>query len=362
MSRVTVRLGAGRDYNVLVGRGMLEVLPKVIQTLEPSRVMVIADTRLASVASRAVEELRLAGWNVASVLMRAGDRAKDLRHLSPLYGALIEHRMDRKSVVVALGGGVVGDVAGFVAGTYLRGIRWVGVPSTLVAQVDASIGGKTAVNHSRGKNLIGVFHQPAAVVCDTALLATLGARDRVSGFAEMVKIGLAFDAAYFRRLVVGARSVLALEPKALHDALTTALRWKARSVEKDERDTKGLRAKLNFGHTIGHALEVVTRYRFRHGEALVVGMRVAAAVSVVRGLLSQGEYGEIDSFLRTLKIPAVPLGLTLRELMPVLERDKKAECGKVRFVLLRGVGVGAGDDGVTQEQLEQAFRMVGLEA
>ncbi|MBI5531121.1 MAG: 3-dehydroquinate synthase [Deltaproteobacteria bacterium] len=359
MRRVIVRLGRQRSYAVTVGRGALASLVAALAPMEPSRIMLIADARLEHKAEQLARQVRRAGWKTREVSITAGDRAKDLHRAYALYSELIAHEMDRSSVILALGGGVVGDLAGFVAGTYLRGIRWVGLPSTLIAQVDSSVGGKTGVNHALGKNLIGVFHQPSAVLCDTDLLGTLDRRDRVSGFAEMVKVGLACDGAYFRSLVQNAEAVMALESDALTSAIARGVQLKARVVAKDERETTGERAILNFGHTVGHALEAVSRFRLRHGEALVVGMRVAAALSVVRGCLKQSAFEEIDRFLQTLRVDA---RATPSQLMPYIRRDKKSERGRVRFVLLSDIGSAVRDDGVTRSDLAEAFRKLGMKA
>jgi 3-dehydroquinate synthase len=305
-------------------------------------------------------ELRREGWKVQTVPVVAGDQAKDYRRAMSLTTRLVESRLDRQSVVLALGGGVIGDLAGFVAGTYLRGVRWVGLPSTLLAQVDSSIGGKTGVNHPLGKNLIGVFHQPSMVICDTALLGTLDMRDRVSGFAEMVKYGLIYDRRYFHQLVRHWRDVVGLDSTVLTAAIVRAARFKASVVAKDERETAGLRVCLNFGHTVGHAIEAATRYRYRHGEALVVGMRVAAALSFVRGHLPAQEADEIDRFLKILPVPRIGSGVDLGQLFPYVQRDKKGRRGKVAFVLLQSIGETVLDDGVTRAHLAAAFRKVGI--
>jgi 3-dehydroquinate synthase len=291
----------------------------------------------------------------------ATEAFKDFSKIYPLYGELLKFRADRHTVLFALGGGVIGDAAGFLAGTYMRGMRWVGLPTTLLAQVDSSIGGKTGVNHAAGKNLIGAFHQPSFVACDLDFLKTLPERERVSGLGEMIKYGLIYDAPFYAWLEKNWEGIVSGETRSLEEAVARCARWKARAVARDERDVSGVREVLNFGHTVGHALEGATRYQtFRHGEAIILGMRAATRISVDRGHLKPAAGARIDSFLCSLPVPRVPSRILPEQLLGYVRKDKKAKAGKVRFVLLKSIGKTLLDRGVTDDQILEACRLICL--
>lgn len=356
MQKIRLKLKAAdksrnRSYDIFVGFGLLDEMPKLISSLQTKRAFIVADARLSGLRGRLERALRKCGCEVASVSLKAAESSKDYRRLFPLYARMIEAKMDRHSVLFALGGGVIGDLSGFLAGTYLRGIRWVGVPTTLLAQVDSSVGGKTGVNHPLGKNLIGVFHQPSLVICDTKLLGTLSVRDRISGFGEMLKYGLAFDPTFFEFLSRNWKAILQLEARPLEKAISRSIAWKAEVVSADELERLGLRQTLNFGHTLGHAFESATDYRyFRHGEAVLLGMRLATALSVERGYLAENKFETIEAFLGQLPQPHVPK-LSLKTLLDFTKRDKKAKEGKVSFVLLKGIGRTVPDSEVQSRDL-----------
>jgi 3-dehydroquinate synthase len=361
METVVVTPGGSdkRAYSVHVGAGLVEKTSEWASSVEASQAFIIADARLAKNAQKLSQALTKAKWKVDRALVKVSESAKDYRKIFPLYTKLIEKNMDRHSVLFALGGGVIGDLTGFIAGSYLRGMRWVGVPSTLLAQVDSSIGGKTGVNHPLGKNLIGLFHQPSLVLCDTDLLQTLSLRDRVSGFAEMVKVSLTFDKAFYEFLVQHHQSILQLEPKYLDVAVVETIRQKADVVCQDEFERTGLRQILNFGHTMGHALESATEYRhFRHGEAVLLGMRLEMALSVIRGHLPHTKYQAVDDFLKTLPIPKIPKGLTPKKLVTGTKHDKKVKDGKVNYVLLEDIGKAVVDNQVSDSDVTQAWKMM----
>lgn len=348
-----------RAYSVMIGAGLVERADEYLGTLQIKKAFIIADKRLSKAKQALTQALTRGGCEVASVSIPVSESAKEYRKIFPLYTRMIEARMDRQSVIFALGGGVIGDLSGFIAGTYLRGIRWVGVPSTLLAQVDSSIGGKTGVNHPQGKNLIGCFHQPSAVICDTDLLKTLSKRDRVSGFAEMLKCALTFDAAQFDFLVNRYREILALDSSALPRAVEQTVRWKADVIQRDEFERSGLRQVLNFGHTLGHAIESATKYkRFRHGEAVLWGIRWETALSVVRGKLSAHDQKTIDQFLKTLSVPTLPATCTAKNISELIKTDKKVKDGKVHFVLLKAMGKTIVDSEVTPQAIAEAFTMI----
>lgn len=360
-----IRLALGnRGYPIWVGAGALEKAARESARLFASQgqaphAFIVADARLAKGRARLERALKRAGWKVSGIRVKASERFKDLRQLLPVYEALIRSGADRRTVLFALGGGVVGDAAGFVAGTFMRGIPWVGVPTTLLAQVDSSIGGKTAVNSPAGKNLIGVFHQPVAVACEPLLLKTLPRRELISGLGEMIKYGLIYDPRFFRRLERDWKKITSGDERALAHAISACARHKARAVARDERDVLGVREVLNFGHTVGHALESATRYAtFRHGEAIILGMRAAVELSRLRGHLSAAAAARVDAFLAKLPVPRVPRRVSPRALLALLRHDKKAIAGRVRFVLLDRIGHAVLDRDVSDAEILAAITRV----
>ena len=363
MKKIHVRL-PGRAYDVLVGRG-IAVNPIVwIQArtrFGTNRAFVFADARLRVQRQAFLRALRLAGWQADIFRVTASEKLKDFSRIFAYFGRLLKLGADRHSVLFALGGGTVGDAIGFVAGTYLRGVRWIGLPTTLLAQVDSAIGGKTGVNHAVGKNIIGVFHQPSLVVCDTNFLTSLSKRDRLSGLGEMIKYGLIYDPSLWRFFQENRRKVLDLQPDALEKAITACVKWKARAVALDERDVSGVREALNFGHTVGHALEALTHYGyFRHGEAILLGMRTAAALSVIRGHLAPSAFDEISRFLSSFNVPKIPPGVTGRKLLHQIRYDKKARAGRVRFVLLKKIGQVVLDNEVRDAEFLKSLATIGI--
>ncbi len=351
--------GKKRGYDIVVGSGILDKAASLVQPFKAKRAFIIADTRVSDVAKQLGRSLGKAGWETSGVSLKARESAKDFRKMFEIFTQLIESGVDRHSVLFAVGGGVIGDLAGFIAGTYLRGIRWVGVPTTMLAQVDSSLGGKTGVNHPLGKNLIGVFHQPSLVLCDLDLLSSLSRRDLVSGLGEILKYGLAFDKKFFDFLDKNLNELMLLSPEPLQKAIRESAKWKAYVVGKDECETLGLRKLLNFGHTLGHALESATEYRaFRHGEAILWGMRWASALSVERGHLSEADFERIDGVLKKLPVPAIPDHITVDKLMSYTKRDKKAKDGKVDYVLLGRIGHTVIDNKIDRKHVAAALQRV----
>jgi 3-dehydroquinate synthase len=272
------------------------------------------------------------------VALPPGERTKRPQSLVRLWDAFAAAGIRRHDLIVALGGGVIGDLAGFAAATWLRGVPWMGVPTTLLAQVDSAIGGKTAIDVAAGKNLAGAFHQPAGVLVDPETLRTLPERQRRAGIAEVVKTGMAVDAALFRWLELHAGPLAAGETEALAGAVARSLRAKARIVRRDERDL-GPRTALNFGHTLGHALEAALGYRaLLHGEAVAIGMRVAAALSVREAGLSPAARERHDALLDRFRLPRRMPPTPLSRLFSHMERDKKGDARGVRWVLTPRVG------------------------
>ena len=294
------------------------------------------------------------------ILIPDGERFKTLQTVNRIYESLIRAGADRGSAIVAVGGGVVGDTAGFAAATFLRGIALAHIPTTLLAQVDSSIGGKVGVNHALGKNLIGAFQQPAAVLIDPELLATLPRREFRSGLYEVVKYGVIASPELFERVARNTKALFARDAAVLLPAIVESCRIKADIVSKDEREG-GLRRILNFGHTVGHALEAVTRYRrFRHGEAIAYGMLAAADLAVARGALAERDRQALARLIAQLG-PLPPIvDLTISEVIEVVRRDKKVVAGKLHFVIAIQIGATMTVDDVTEDELRHVLERVGL--
>ena len=303
---------------------------------------------------------RALGGAVEPILIPDGERYKNLQSVSRIYDALIKGGADRGSVLIAIGGGVIGDTAGFAAATYLRGITLIQVPTTLLAQVDSSVGGKVGVNLPVGKNLVGAFHQPAIAVIDPLLLKTLPRREFRSGLYEVVKYGMIASRSLFDLIAGDTRRVFNRDPHVLVPAIVESCRIKAHVVTEDERES-GLRRILNYGHTIGHALEAVTKYRvFRHGEAIAYGMLGAADLAVERGALAERERQALAKLIAELgPLPSVA-DLPIPEVMAAIRRDKKVVHGRLHFVLAIEIGATMTIDDVTEDELRAVLRRLGL--
>lgn len=293
-------------------------------------------------------------------LIPDGERAKTLATVSRIYDACIRRSLDRSGAIVAFGGGVVGDVAGFAAATYLRGIKLVQVPTTLLAQVDSSIGGKVGVNLASGKNLVGAFHSPSLVVCDPDVLGSLGRREFRAGLYEVVKYGVISSAPLFDRVATGLAAIFNRDSTLLTSLVADCCRIKAHVVMTDEREA-GLRRILNFGHTVGHALEAVTEYRrFRHGEAIGYGMLAAAQLSLTRGLMTEEDVSRLATLLREMG-PLPPVAdLRSSDALDVIGRDKKVVAGRLHFVLARGIGATEIVADVQTKELSAAMKHIGM--
>ena len=331
-----------RGYEVLVGSGILpEIGARCRELGLGNRAAVIADAALAdSCVPLLSESLRSAGFRVTEILFSGGDSEKNLAAAEGIFGRLIEARMDRGCWIAAVGGGVVGDLAGFVAATFLRGVDFVQVPTTIVAQVDASIGGKTAVNHALGKNTIGAFHQPRLVLADPATLRTLPVSERVAGMSEVVKHSVIGDAELFEYLERDIEKVVALEIDSgeLDWLIARNAAIKASVVSGDEKEG-GLRAILNYGHTIGHAIEAATGYQgYSHGEAVILGMAAAGQIARLLGTWSAAEQRRQDALLERLGVPPGISRVPAASIVDRTHADKKRRDGKLRFVLGRRIG------------------------
>ena len=327
----------GRPYVVHLGRGAAGELRRLLSPLGRPRLAVVSSPDgWERHRARVLPGLEGLAWT--EVIVPDGERQKTAKTLQRLYDAFVDARLGRDSLVVAIGGGVIGDMAGFAAATYMRGVDWVPVPTTLLAMVDSSVGGKVGINHPRAKNMIGAFHQPRAVIADPDFLDTLPARQRQAGAYEVLKCGVIGDVALFEAMRTAPPSLLGWSGDALEDAIAGATRLKADVVARDEREG-GLRRVLNLGHTLGHAFEAVTSYRrFLHGEAVGWGLIGAAAIARRRGMLAAADFETIASATDSLG-PRPGLGRMAPErVLDAVARDKKAREGRVPFVLPTAVG------------------------
>jgi len=339
----TVRVELGnRSYPIRIGKGLLSHLGRECGDLKLGRrCAVISDRNVAPrYGKAALSSLRDAGFEPVLLTVPGGETAKSLKIVQSCYDRMAAHRLERRSFVVALGGGVVGDLAGFVAATYLRGIPFVQVPTTLMAPVDSSVGGKVGVNLKSGKNLVGAFHQPRLVLCDLVTLTTLPMREFRAGLAEVIKYGIIYDARFFRVIESGMGRLLKRDTNLLARVVARCCEIKAEVVGQDETES-GLRAILNFGHTIGHALEAISHYgKYLHGEAISIGQVAAARLSAdVLGLDPEA----VERIRRLLEAAGLPTELKLnspsqRRALAAMQLDKKVSSGEVRFVLARKIG------------------------
>lgn len=350
MRKVEIFTGPHR-YEVLVGAGLLEDIGALVrQKLNAKRCAIVADGNVARLFGEVVvESLRLSGFNAELIAIPAGEETKSMAQAAALCEKLSAIGLDRSSFLVSLGGGVVGDLAGFVASIYFRGIPYVSIPTTLLAQIDSCIGGKTGVNSAAGKNLIGCFHHPALVIADTDTLRSLPERIWHEGFAEAVKHGIIRDAGLFD-------SLAAIKRDPLEAFIERNIAIKAAIVAEDEREQNDLRSLLNFGHTIGHAIEYAAGYgNMLHGEAISLGIVSAAQISVRRAGLSLGEVERIQAALQAHHLPvALPPDFPREKILAALPRDKKFENGRVRFVVAHAIGRASVADNVTMEDLHAA--------
>jgi len=331
---------ATQKYPIFVGYGLLDKLGEELKKVTSSHVaIVISDENVSRLYGDKVEKLlRNAGFAVNSFIVPPGEETKSINTAIDIYNFLIKKRVERDDMLIALGGGMIGDLAGFVAATYLRGIPWIQVPTSLIAMVDASIGGKVAVNHPEGKNLIGAFYQPNFVLADTRALATLPERELTSGWAEVVKYGLILDKEFFEFLESNVGRLTKLEQDVVNEAIIHSASLKAQVVSQDEKE-RGQRIILNYGHTIAHGLEAATRYiGFLHGEAVAIGMMGAAKLSQRLGILPASVVKRQQSLLRKFGLPTAFFGINLAEIAKATEVDKKTRAKGIRWVLLEDIG------------------------
>lgn len=334
--RIDIDLGE-RSYPILIGPRLIDDAAALGQHIAARNLLIVTNSTVAPLYLERLQRA-LADRRVAVVTLPDGEQYKTLDSMARIIDALVEHRMNRDAAVVALGGGVIGDMAGFAAACYQRGIDYVQVPTTLLAQVDSSVGGKTAVNHPHAKNMIGAFHQPRCVIADTAALSTLPAREYHAGLAEVAKYGFACDAEFLDWLEANASALLERDDAAVIYAVRRSCEIKAHVVSVDERE-HGLRAILNFGHTFGHAIETASGYgAWLHGEAVAAGMAIAADMSHRLGWLDASQSARVVELITRLGLPVDPPRIGAQRARELMGLDKKVLDGRIRLVLLRALG------------------------
>lgn len=352
-----------QSYDIAIAANSLDDLGVWMSRLKlGKKVLVVSNPAIVKkYGERAIAALKLVGYDVASCTLPAGERYKTLKSIEKLYDAALQHRLERSSTIVALGGGVIGDMAGFAAATWLRGINVVQVPTSLLAMVDSSVGGKTGVNHPKGKNLIGAFHQPCFVLIDPSVLKTLPPREFRAGMAEVIKYGIIWDAELFDKLENASRldQLRYIDEELLSIILTRSCQAKADVVSKDEKEA-GLRAILNYGHTIGHAVESLTNYKLlKHGEAVAIGMVAAGQIAVQLQMWKPVDAQRQDALIQKAGLPTqLPSGLDIEAILDTLQTDKKVKDGKVRFVLPTQIGAVTVTDQVPANVIRQVLHQM----
>ncbi len=356
MRTVRVELGPN-SYDIRIGAGLLRQAGELVAALGFSgKTVVITDPTVRRRHGDALDRsLSAAGFSVATLTVPEGEAQKNLDNAVRLWEQLTEIGAERQTPVLALGGGVIGDLAGFVAATYLRGVPLIQVPTTLLAQVDSSLGGKTGVDHANLKNRIGVFYQPRLTIADTDVLSTLPAGEIANGLAEIIKTAAIRDRAFFTWLEDNIERIKALEISVLEEAIYRAASIKAAVVARDEKDL-GLRHILNFGHTIGHAIESLSEFHIQHGQAVAIGMYAAARLSNFMELLSADEVARLRRLLERAGLPTQMPALKFADLARIVARDKKTHREKLRFVVLRAIGEAFVADAVAPDLVEQVVR------
>ena len=359
MRTIHVNLG-DRSYDIVVRSGGLDSVGQWLTGFSlPDKALVVADENTAGLFGDAVmKSLQTAGFEPISAVVAAGEISKSLIVADQLYESAIRGGLDRNCAIIALGGGVAGDLTGFVASTYLRGVPFFQIPTTLLSQVDSSVGGKVAVNHALGKNLIGSFYQPRGVLIDPQTLLSLPEREFASGMAEVIKYGLIMDEDFLSMLSTDALAVMSRTPDDLEGIVARCCRMKADVVERDEQDT-GERMLLNFGHTVGHAIEAAGAYeRFTHGEGVALGMLAATRISELEGMLPGGSVEKVRSLLAVYGLPVRAQGLQPQQLIDFMGTDKKREAGKLRWVVLNSLGGAVMRSNIPLESVRESLQVI----
>lgn len=362
MRTLTVALD-NRSYPIHIGPGLIRHAELITTRLPQSKVAIVTNTILEPIyLAPLTEALHQHGVDTVPIVLPDGEAHKNWETLNRIFDALLVNRCERKTTLLALGGGVIGDLAGFAAAVYQRGVPFVQIPTTLLAQVDSAVGGKTAINHPLGKNMIGAFHQPLAVVSDTDTLRTLPERELAAGLAEVIKYGLIRDPEFFEWLEGNIDKLKGRDPQALAYAIERSCHNKAEIVAQDERET-GVRALLNLGHTFGHAIEAGLGFgKWLHGEAVAAGTVLAAILSQRMGLITRHDVERMVDILARAGLPTSAPELGTERYMELMGHDKKVEGGKIRFILLRGIGDAFIADRVPEDALAETLHSRALHA
>ncbi len=354
MKTLQVSLG-DRSYPIYIGENLLSQAELLTQHIKGSEVLLVSNTTIAPLYLQKVLDL-LGDYRCESVVLPDGEEFKTLEVMNQIFDSLLKSKFSRRVTLIALGGGVIGDMTGFAASCYQRGVPFIQIPTTLLSQVDSSVGGKTAVNHALGKNMIGAFYQPQCVIADTTTLNTLEDNQLSSGLAEVIKYGLINDPEFFTWLEENISDLRRREPSILAEAIERSCQDKADVVEQDELE-QGVRALLNLGHTFGHAIETGMGYgNFLHGEGVAVGMVMAADLSQRMGWISEEDVTRIKQLLIAAGLPiSVPRGMTAARFMSLMSVDKKVQDGHIRLVLLHGIGQAVMSDDYSADKLAETL-------
>lgn len=355
---LNVDLG-NRSYPIHIGDGVLARADLVLPHIRGKQVLLVSNETVAPLYAETLRsQLQAAGLTVAEVVLPDGEQFKDWQHLNHIFDALLQARFNRKATLIALGGGVVGDMTGFAASCYQRGVDFVQVPTTLLSQVDSSVGGKTGINHPLGKNMIGAFQQPRVVLADTGVLKTLPQRELSAGLAEVIKYGLIRDPDFFAWLEVHMEGLMARDPDLLAEAIKRSCQNKAEVVAADEFEQNDIRALLNLGHTFGHAIETGMGYgEWLHGEAVGAGLLFAADLSCREGWITRSDVARVKALLLRASLPvAAPAGMTPDVFMQHMAVDKKNVDGRLRLVLLKQIGLAVVTDQASPVNLQATLR------
>jgi 3-dehydroquinate synthase len=356
MQKLTVELGNQRDYPIYIGSDLLSDANCLLPYIQGRQVCIVTNTTVAPLYLDRVKNLLSDDYQVDVVILSDGEQYKQLDTIAQIYDCLLEKRHNRTTTLIALGGGVVGDMTGFAAATYQRGVNFIQIPTTLLAQVDSSVGGKTGVNHPRGKNMIGAFHQPRVVIIDIDVLQTLPRRELSAGIAEIIKYGLIKDSQFYAWLEANVTLLMSLNTDVVTATILKSCQSKADVVSADEKES-GLRATLNFGHTFAHAIEAAQGYgRWLHGEAVATGMLIALDLSTRMGWVDVEEVARLRHLLKSANLPVtVPENMTERQFLDIMAVDKKVLNGRLRLVLLSSIGCAIVTEEASQEKIIESI-------
>lgn len=358
MQTLEVALG-DRSYPIHIGRQLLPQANLILPHLKRKQVAIVSNTTVAPLyMDKLTQPLQAAGVNVIEIVLPDGEIYKNSDTLNLIYDALLKNRCERSTTLIALGGGVIGDLTGYAAATYLRGVPFIQIPTTLLSQVDSSVGGKTGINHPLGKNMIGAFYQPQLVLADIDTLKTLPQRELSAGMAEVIKYGLIRDADFFDWLELNMTKLMNLDSEAIAHAIYRSCQNKAEVVAADERET-GERALLNLGHTFGHAIENGMGYGvWLHGEAVAAGTMLAAQLSEKLNWLTAAEVQRIEAILKAARLPLAPPKFSVEKYLELMQLDKKVADGKIRLVLQRAIGKAIITGDYDQDKLQQTIKAI----